>query len=278
MKGAASPIQHAFSSISNEKRLVKKKGSILIKNGLPQERDPQVCPQALAPMNLAYYHTKKTSISDSCGASSLLSSHSQYLPNHGWWYAQAPEHLHSNWWDELLCLAHNQGQQRKALEQELENYIILLDLCNVTTECFTEPRPESRRWTLLLKEETTRLFVPSSSLMHALWRRRRSSSRRWTARLLLTLKDTVWSSCLLKLGRPLCWCSNWHYICCRRILRCRDIQASGVSYPRLSTMELCVRSSQALEWGILGLERGIKTFCRKVIQSRVFSSEYSAWR
>ena len=53
--------------------------------------------------------------------------------------------------DELICFASSQCQQRKAVEEELERSLVLLDLCNDVQESFTELRTSVQELQLGLK-------------------------------------------------------------------------------------------------------------------------------
>jgi len=53
--------------------------------------------------------------------------------------------------DELVCFPSSQRQQRKAVEEELERSLILLDLCNAMHESFAELRTSLQQMQLGLK-------------------------------------------------------------------------------------------------------------------------------
>jgi hypothetical protein len=53
--------------------------------------------------------------------------------------------------DELICFPSSQRQQRKAVEEELESSLLLLDLCNAVQESFAELRTSVQEMQLGLK-------------------------------------------------------------------------------------------------------------------------------
>ena len=88
--------------------------------------------------------------------------------------------------DALTCLP---SSQRKAVEEELERSVVLLDLCSAMQESFVELKARVQEMQLALKRGDHAVFRPRFSAMRAQPRRHRSFSRRSIRKLPLTSKD-----------------------------------------------------------------------------------------
>ena len=88
--------------------------------------------------------------------------------------------------DALTCLP---SSQRKAVEEELERSLVLLDLCSAVQERFVELKVSMQEMLLALKRGDDAALQTRFSAMRVWSRRHISCSRRSTRRLLLTSKD-----------------------------------------------------------------------------------------
>ncbi|KAF8753095.1 hypothetical protein HU200_011749 [Digitaria exilis] len=132
--------------------------------------------------------------------------------------------------DELTCLPSNQRQQRKAVEEELERSLALLDLCNAMQENYGELKVSVQEMQMVLKRGDAKKAQKQFKKINS-----KAASDIEGCRVVMLLAEA------------------------------REIAVSMLE----STSHLLAKKIAALELDIVDLEKGVETLFRTLIQSRV---------